>query len=131
MGTVGGWCVGALACFYGLLAIVLVVLFLIEIPIVGVGAGSFRHRMDEAMRLVRRYVGLNGLVGAITPTINLVIMLLVGTDAGVVGGHRSCSPCPLRLPDSVILLPSDAAGVRHRARHGAVRGLLHGQLHRR
>ena len=85
MGTVGALVRGGLGLFfYGLLAIVLVVLFLIEIPIIGGGGpGSFRHRMDEAMRLVRRFVGLNGLIGAIISTINLVIMLLIGTDAAV------------------------------------------------
>jgi AI-2 transport protein TqsA len=85
MGTVGALVRAGLGLFfYGLLAIVLVVLFLIEIPIIGGGGpGSFRQQMDEAMRLVRRFVGLNGMIGAVISTINLAIMLLVGTDAAV------------------------------------------------
>ena len=71
---------------YGLLAIVLVVLFLIEFPLISAGdsgPGSLRHRLDEAMRLVRRFVGLNGLIGAVIALINFVLMLVVGTDAPV------------------------------------------------
>ena len=33
------------------------------------------------MRLVRRFVGLNGLIGAVIAVMDLAIMLLVGTDA--------------------------------------------------
>ena len=71
---------------YGLLAIVLIVLFLIELPLIDVGdsgPGSLRHRLDEAMRLVRRFVGLNGLIGGVIALLNFVIMLLMGTDAPV------------------------------------------------
>jgi AI-2 transport protein TqsA len=45
------------------------------------GPGHLRHRLDEAMRLVRRYVGLNGMIGGVIALVDLVIMLLVGTDA--------------------------------------------------
>src|SRR6185369_13704653 len=71
---------------YGLLAIVLVVLFLIEMPVISAGdagAGSVRQRLDQAMRLVRRFVGLNGLIGIIIAVIDLTIMLLMGTDGAV------------------------------------------------
>ena len=69
---------------YALFALVLVVLFLVEIPILrseDAGPGSLRRRMDEAMSLVRRYVGLNGTIGAFIAVIDLVIMLVAGTDA--------------------------------------------------
>jgi predicted PurR-regulated permease PerM len=69
---------------YGLFALVLVVLFLIELPLfqgADSGPGHLRHRLDEAMRLVRRYVGLNGMIGGVIALVDLVIMLLVGTDA--------------------------------------------------
>ena len=69
---------------YGLFCVVLVILFLIELPLIksaDSGAGSLRHRLDESMTLVRRYVGLNGLIGAVIALVNFVIMLLVGTDA--------------------------------------------------
>lgn len=87
IGRVGGLIRAGLGMLgYGLLAIVLIVLFLIELPLVDVGdsgAGSLRHRLDEAMRLVRRFVGLNGLIGAVIALINFVIMLAMGTDAPV------------------------------------------------
>jgi len=70
---------------YGLFALVLVVLFLIELPLfqsADSGPGHhLRHRLDEAMRLVRRYVGLNGMIGGVIALADLVIMLLLGTDA--------------------------------------------------
>ena len=63
---------------------VLVVLFLTELPLI-IGrrfrAGSLRHRLDESMRLVRHYVGLNGLIGAVIALVNFGIMFLLGTDA--------------------------------------------------
>jgi predicted PurR-regulated permease PerM len=87
MGRVGGLVRGALGLVgYGLLAIVLVVLFLIDLPLLqreGSGPGSLRSRLDAAMRLVRRFVGLNGMFGAVIAAIDLVIMLLLGTDAAV------------------------------------------------
>jgi AI-2 transport protein TqsA len=70
----------------GLFAIVLVVLFLVELPLVksdDAPVGSFRQRADNAMVLVRRFVGLNGMFGACIAVIDLVIMLSVGTDAAV------------------------------------------------
>jgi len=87
MGRVGGLVAGALNFVgYGLLAIVLVVLFLIELPLFRgdtEGAGSIAQRMDSAMSLVRRFVGLNGMFGAVIAVVDLVIMLALGTDAAV------------------------------------------------
>ena len=87
MGRIGGLLGAALGLVgYGLLAIVLVVLFLIEMPVISAGdagAGSVRARLDQAMRLVRRFVGLNGLIGIIIAVIDLTIMLLMGTDGAV------------------------------------------------
>ena len=87
MGKVGLLVRGALGLVgYGLLAIVLVVLFLIEIPLIqgdGSRPGSFRSRLDGAMRLVRRFVGLNGMFGGVIALVDLTIMLLMGTDAAV------------------------------------------------
>lgn len=70
----------------GLLSLVLIVLFLIELPLLKVpdeGASAARRQFDEAGRLVRRFIGLNGLIGAVIAVIDLVIMLLLGTDAAV------------------------------------------------
>jgi AI-2 transport protein TqsA len=87
MGRIGGLLGAALGLVgYGLLAIVLVVLFLIEMPVISAGdgsPGSVRARLDQAMRLVRRFVGLNGLIGIVIAVIDLVIMLLMGTDGAV------------------------------------------------
>jgi predicted PurR-regulated permease PerM len=87
MGRVGGLLGAALGLVgYGLLAIVLVVLFLIEIPIIqvgGEGPSSVRHRLDQAMRMVRRFVGLNGMIGAVIALIDLGIMAMLGTDGAV------------------------------------------------
>ncbi|HEV7364516.1 MAG TPA: AI-2E family transporter [Gemmatimonadales bacterium] len=87
MGRVGMLVGGALSLIgYGLFALVLVVLFLAEIPLLksaDSGPGSLRHRLDEAMRLVRRYVGLNGMIGAVIALADFLIMWLLGTDAAV------------------------------------------------
>ncbi|HEX5072124.1 MAG TPA: AI-2E family transporter [Gemmatimonadaceae bacterium] len=85
MGIVGGLVGAALNLVgVGLFAIVLVVLMLIELPLVkgdSTRPGSLRSRLDSAMSLVRRFVGLNGLFGAGIAVIDLVIMWSVGTDA--------------------------------------------------
>jgi predicted PurR-regulated permease PerM len=87
MGMVGGLLGAALNLVgVGLFAIVLVVLFLVELPLVksdNALPGSFRARADSAMTLVRRFVGLNGMFGACIAVVDLVIMLAVGTDAAV------------------------------------------------
>ena len=84
IGMVGGLVRAALNLVgVALFAIVLVVLMLIELPLVKGDArpGSLRTRLDSAMTLVRRFVGLNGLFGAGIAVVDLVIMLAVGTDA--------------------------------------------------
>ena len=85
MGRVGQLVRGGLNLVgYGLLALVLIVLFLIELPLFrggDAGPGSTRQRLDEALRLVRRFVGLNGLIGAVIALVDFGIMLLLGTDA--------------------------------------------------
>ena len=87
MGALGGLLGAALGLVgYGLLAIVLVVLFLIEIPLIQGDADSIssvRYRLDQAMRQVRRFVGLNGMIGAVIALIDLAIMVMVGTDGAV------------------------------------------------
>jgi AI-2 transport protein TqsA len=87
MGRVGGLLGAALGLVgYGLLAIVLVVLFLIEIPLTQGDddrIGSVRYRLDQAMRQVRRFVGLNGMIGAVIALIDLGLMLMLGTDGAV------------------------------------------------
>jgi len=85
MGMVGGLVGAALNLVgVGLFAIVLVVLFLVELPLFKSDAGrpgSLRTRLDSAMTLVRRFVGLNGMFGAGIAVVDLVIMWSVGTDA--------------------------------------------------
>jgi AI-2 transport protein TqsA len=85
MGTVGLLIRGGLGMVgYGLFILVLVVLFLIELPLVRpdlTQPGSLRHRMDESVLLVRRFVGLNGLFGAVIALLDFIIMLAIGTDA--------------------------------------------------
>jgi predicted PurR-regulated permease PerM len=87
MARVGGLLSAALGLvFTGLLSLVLIVLFLIELPLLKepeAGASRARQQLDEAGRLVRRFIGLNGLVGAVIAVIDLVIMWLLGTDAAV------------------------------------------------
>jgi AI-2 transport protein TqsA len=77
---------------YGLFAVVLVVLMLLEMPLTGPGhapPGSLSHRLDEAMRLVRRFVGLNGLLGGGVAIGNFFIMWLLGTDSAAVWAFLS------------------------------------------
>jgi predicted PurR-regulated permease PerM len=87
MGTVGLLLRGALGLVgYGLLLMVLVVLSLIELPLIRgerSRPGSLTSRLDSAVALVRRFVGLQGLFGAGIAVVDLAIMLLVGTDGAV------------------------------------------------
>ena len=87
MGRIGMLLGGALGLVgYGLLCIVLVVLCLIELPLisrVNARPGSLLYRLDAAVGLVRRFVGLNGMFGAVIALVDLAIMLLVGTDGAV------------------------------------------------
>ncbi len=85
MGVVGNLLGAALNLVgVGLFALVLIVLFLIELPLFKSDdsrPGSLRSRLDSAMLMVRRFVGLNGLFGAGIAVIDLIIMLAFGTDA--------------------------------------------------
>jgi AI-2 transport protein TqsA len=87
MGVVGGLLGAALNLVgVGLFALVLIALFLIELPLFKSDdsrPGSLRSRLDSAMTLVRRFVGLNGLFGAVIAVVDLIIMWAVGTDAAV------------------------------------------------
>ena len=88
MGAVGGLVGKALNLVgYALLAIVLIALFLIEIPLVKVDPArpdSFGHRLASANQLVRRFVGLTGMFGGAVALVDLAIMLALGTDGAVV-----------------------------------------------
>jgi predicted PurR-regulated permease PerM len=87
MAAVGGLARAGLSSLgYGLFALVLIVLFLIEFPLFASsesGTHTLRYKLDEAMRLVRRYVGLNGMIGAVIALVDLGLMLVFGTDAAV------------------------------------------------
>ncbi len=87
MGVVGNLLGAALNLVgVGLFALVLIALFLIELPLFKSDdsrPGSLRSRLDSAMTLVRRFVGLNGLFGAVIAVVDLTIMWAVGTDAAV------------------------------------------------
>jgi len=87
MGIVGSLAGAALNLVgVALFALVLIALFLIELPLFKSDdsrPGSLRSRLDSAMLLVRRFVGLNGLFGAVIAVVDLVIMWAVGTDAAV------------------------------------------------
>jgi AI-2 transport protein TqsA len=87
MGVVGNLLGAALNLVgVGLFVLVLVVLFLAELPLVksdDARPGSFKQRADSAMVLVRRFVGLNGMFGAVIAVVDLIIMLAIGTDAAV------------------------------------------------
>lgn len=87
MGVVGNLLGAALNLVgVGLFALVLIALFLIELPLFKSDdsrPGSLRSRLDSAMTLVRRFVGLQGLFGAGIAVVDLIIMWSVGTDAAV------------------------------------------------
>jgi predicted PurR-regulated permease PerM len=87
MAIAGGLVGGALSFVgYALFALVLVALMLVELPLIqpdGARPGSLRSRLDGAMLLVRRFVGLQGMFGAGIALVDLAIMLAVGTDAAV------------------------------------------------
>ena len=88
MGAVGGLLGTALNLVgYALLGLVLIALFLIEIPLVKAyptRPDSFGNRLASANQLVRRFVGLTGMFGAVVAVVDLVIMLALGTDGAVV-----------------------------------------------
>ena len=84
MGIVGNLVRGSLGAMgYGFLWLILLILMLIEMPIFRKGdapAGSLNERLDDVGISVRRFIGLTGLIGAIQSLVNLVAMLLLGTD---------------------------------------------------
>ena len=138
MGRVGGLLGAALGLVgYGLLAIVLVVLFLIEMPVISAGdagPGSVRQRLDQAMRLVRRFVGLNGLIGVIIAVFDLAIMLLMGTDGAVLWAVICFLFAFVPFGFMLSMIPpldSHPPGARRRPGGRPLRPLLRRQLHRR
>jgi predicted PurR-regulated permease PerM len=93
MGAVRGVVRAALGLLgYGLFAVVLIVLMLLEMPLrvpEHAPQGSLHRRLDESMRLVRRFVGLNGLLGGAVAIGNFFVMLLLGTDSPAVWAFLS------------------------------------------
>jgi predicted PurR-regulated permease PerM len=72
---------------YGLFTLILVAFLLLAMPLRPVGvapAGSMDARLDDVAASVRRFVGLNGVLGGIQAAAVLLVMLLVGTDAPAV-----------------------------------------------
>ncbi len=68
------------------LVLILIALFLLELPLVppGRGASEWSVRLDEVGRSIRLFVGLNGLLGAAAAVVNFLVMLAVGTDFPVI-----------------------------------------------
>ncbi len=81
---------GALSALgYGIFALILVALILLELPTRPEGDGTkgdVRSRFDEVSLGVRRFVALTGLVGAGQSAVNLLVMLVLGTDFALVWG---------------------------------------------
>jgi predicted PurR-regulated permease PerM len=72
---------------YGLFALILVALVLVELPARPddyMPTGTARDRFEAVGASVRQFVGLTGLIGAGQAVVNLVIMLAVGTDFALV-----------------------------------------------
>ena len=72
---------------YGLFALILVALVLVELPTRPddyLPTGSARDKFEAVGASVRQFVGLTGLIGAGQAVVNLVIMLAVGTDFALV-----------------------------------------------
>jgi predicted PurR-regulated permease PerM len=85
---VGNLVKGALGAMgYGFLLLILLILMLIEMPFRRKGdqpADSLNERLDDVAISVRRFVGLTGMIGAVQAALNLIAMLLLGTDFPVV-----------------------------------------------
>jgi predicted PurR-regulated permease PerM len=84
--VVGG-ALGALG--YSIFALILVALILLELPAhtpTDAPAGGIRGGFDQVSVSVRRFVALTGLIGVGQAGVNLVVMLLMGTDFAVVWG---------------------------------------------
>jgi len=74
---------------FGLFALILIALILIELPARPdeyLPTGTVRDRFDAVGAGVRQFVGLTGLIGAGQAVANLAIMLAVGTDFALVWG---------------------------------------------
>jgi AI-2 transport protein TqsA len=74
---------------YSIFALILVALILLELPAHGpsnASASVIRGRFDKVSISVRRFVALTGLIGAGQSGVNLIAMLLLGTDFAVVWG---------------------------------------------
>jgi predicted PurR-regulated permease PerM len=74
---------------YGLFALILVALILVELPARPddyLPTGTARDQFEAVGASVRQFVGLTGLIGAGQAAVNLVIMLAVGTDFALVWG---------------------------------------------
>ena len=88
MGIVGNLVRGSLGALgYGFLLLILLILILIEMPMFRKGDAppdSLNERLDDVAISVRRFIGLTGLIGGIQSAVNLVAMLLLGTDFPVV-----------------------------------------------
>jgi len=72
---------------YGLFALILIALILVELPARPIDyqpTGSTRDQFDAVGARVRQFVGLTGLIGAGQAVANLAIMLAVGTDFALV-----------------------------------------------
>jgi predicted PurR-regulated permease PerM len=85
VGVVGRLARGALSGLgYGFLTLILVALILVEMPMRPLAEGtdprSFAARYDAVAVRVRRFVGLQGLIGAVQAAVNAVVMIAVGTD---------------------------------------------------
>ena len=81
---------GALSALgYSVFALILVALILLELPArtpTDAPASGIRGRFDQVSVSVRRFVALTGLIGAGQSGVNLIVMLLLGTDFAVVWG---------------------------------------------
>jgi len=72
---------------YGLFTLILVTFFLFSMPLrpaAGAAPGSIEARLDDVASSVRRFVGINGILGGVQAVGVLVVMLAVGTDAPAV-----------------------------------------------
>ena len=72
---------------YGLFTLILVTFFLFSMPLHKSGhapAGSIHARVDDVAVSVRRFVGINGILGGAQAIGVLIVMLIVGTDAPAV-----------------------------------------------
>lgn len=86
---VGGLARGALnGLGYAFLTLILVALILAEMPMRpladGTSPGSLAARWDAVAVRVRRFVGLQGLIGAVQAAVSGLVMIALGTDFPVV-----------------------------------------------